>query len=116
MNKVPNSEEEKLLSEIVKLDSTIFGMICGIIIGLIIFIATNWLILAGGYKTPDGKIIVGPHLQLLSHFFIGYKVTFWGSIIGFVYGFASGSIIGTLIAWLYNKIIYLRNRKIRSKY
>lgn len=110
MNNIPESEEEKILSEIVKLDSTIFGLICGITFGLILFIATNWLIIAGGYKSQDGHVIVGPHLKLLSHFFIGYRVSFFGSIIGFLYGFASGSMIGTLIAWLYNKIIYLRNR------
>jgi len=33
--------------------------------------------------TERGEYIVGPHLQLLSQFFIGYKVSFWGSIIGF---------------------------------
>lgn len=111
MDEITEQEEQKLLSEIVKLDSTLFGLISGLIFGLIIFIATNWLILAGGHTGPDGKVIIGPHLQLLGQFFIGYEVTFWGSIIGFVYGFACGSIFGTLIAWLYNKILYLRQSK-----
>lgn len=104
-------EEERLLREAVKLDATVFGLILGLVTGLIIFIATNWLILAGGHVGPDGQIVIGPHLELLGRFFIGYKVTFFGSIIGFVYGFATGSIFGTLISWLYNKIIYIRNKK-----
>lgn len=108
MNDLTPEEEEKLLAEVVKLNATVFGIILGIVFGLIIFVATNWLILAGGYTDPQGKTIVGPHLELLGQFFIGYKVSFLGSIIGFLYGFATGSIIGTLIAWLYNKIILFR--------
>ena len=112
MNEYINEDEEKrLLTEAVNLDATVFGLILGLIIGLIIFLATNWLILAGGHVDPDGNIVIGPHLELLGQFFVGYKVTFLGSIIGFVYGFAAGSIFGTLISWLYNKIIYLRNNK-----
>ncbi len=109
MNELNEDEEKRLLTEAVKLDATVFGLILGLIIGLIIFIATNWLIIAGGHVDPGGEIIIGPHLELLGQFFIGYKVTFFGSIIGFVYGFATGSIFGTLISWVYNKIIYLRN-------
>lgn len=109
MNELNEDEEKRLLTEVVKLDATVFGLILGLIIGLIIFIATNWLIIAGGHVGPEGEVIIGPHLELLGQFFIGYKVTFFGSIIGFVYGFAAGSIFGTLISWVYNKIIYLRN-------
>jgi hypothetical protein len=109
LNKLNEDEEKRLLTEAVKLDATVFGLILGLIIGLIIFIATNWLIIAGGHVVPGGEVIIGPHLELLGQFFIGYKVTFFGSIIGFVYGFATGSIFGTLISWVYNKIIYLRN-------
>ena len=109
MNELNEDEEKRLLTEAVKLDATVFGLILGLIIGLIIFIATNWLVIAGGHVGPGGEVIIGPHLELLGQFFIGYKVTFFGSIIGFVYGFATGSIFGTLISWVYNKIIYLRN-------
>lgn len=109
MNELNEDEQKRLLTEAVKLDATVFGLILGLIIGLIIFIATNWLIIAGGHVGPAGDVIIGPHLELLGQFFIGYKVTFFGSIIGFVYGFATGSIFGTLISWVYNKIIYLRN-------
>lgn len=108
MSDLTPEEEEKLLAEVVRLNSTVFGIILGLIVGLVIFIATNWLVLAGGHVDAQGRVVVGPHLQLLGQFFIGYKVSFWGSLIGFFYGLVTGSIIGTLIAWLYNKIIYIR--------
>ncbi|HEX3035052.1 MAG TPA: hypothetical protein VHT73_07955 [Thermodesulfobacteriota bacterium] len=102
------SDEEKLLNAVVWLDAKVLGLILGILFGLVIFIATNWLLIKGGQMTPDGKYVVGPHLQLLSQFFIGYNVSFLGSIIGFFYGFAVGTISGTLIGWIYNKIVSLR--------
>jgi ABC-type nitrate/sulfonate/bicarbonate transport system permease component len=60
--------------------------------------------------TPDGKYVVGPHLQLLGQFFIGYKVSFLGSIVGFFYGFALGTLCGAAIGWIYNKIVDFRTR------
>jgi hypothetical protein len=102
MKPIQPPEEERLVHAIVILNAKILGLILGIIFGLIIFIATNWLVLKGGR-------VVGPHLQLLSQFFIGYRVSFLGSIIGFFWGFAVGSLIGTTIGWIYNRIVELRN-------
>lgn len=103
-------DEEKLLRGILRLNAKILGLVLGILIGLIIFIGTNWLLIKGGYTTPDGKYIVGPHLQLLSQFFTGYRVSFLGSIIGFLYGFALGTLCGSAIGWIYNKIVDFRTR------
>ena len=99
---INSKEEERLIHAVVFLNAKILGLILGIIFGLIIFIATNWLVLKGGS-------VVGPHLQLLGQFFIGYKVSFAGSIIGFFWGFAVGSLCGTTIGWVYNRIVELRN-------
>ncbi len=103
-------DEEILLKGVLRLNAKILGLVLGILMGLIIFIGTNWLLIKGGQMTPSGKYVVGPHLQLLSQFFIGYKVSFLGSIIGFFYGFALGTLCGTLISWIYNKVIDLRAR------
>jgi hypothetical protein len=100
-NQTP-AEEERLIHAVVVLNAKILGLILGIVCGLIIFIATIWLVVKGG-------TVVGPHLQLLGQFFIGYKVSFWGSIIGFFWGFAIGSLCGTAIGWIYNRIVELRN-------
>jgi len=102
------SEEEKLLSAVVQLNAKMLGLILGLLFGLVIFLATNWLVIKGGPITRSGKEIVGPHLQLLSQFFIGYSVSFLGSIIGFLYGFAAGTICGTFIGWIYNWIVDLK--------
>lgn len=101
-------DEEKLFSAVLRFNSKALGLILGILLGLAIFIATNWLIILGGHIGPHGEHVVGPNLQLLSQFFIGYRVSFLGSIIGFAYGFAVGSLAGALIGWIYNKIVDLR--------
>ncbi len=106
--KKTNSEEDRLYSAVMILNTKMLGLTLGITAGLVLFMATNWLVLKGGHTGPGGQYIVGPHLQLLSQFFIGYKVSFLGSIMGFFYGFAFGTIFGTLIGWIYNKIIQLR--------
>ncbi len=103
-----SSEEEKLLSAVVLLNAKMLGLVLGILFGLAIFVSTNWLIIKGGHTTPSGEYVVGPHLQLLSQFFIGYRVSFLGSIIGFAYGFAVGTLSGVLIGWVYNRIVTLR--------
>ena len=102
------SEEEKLLSAVVRLNAKMLGLILGLLFGLVIFLATNWLVIKGGPITRSGEEIVGPHLQLLGQFFIGYRVSFLGSIIGFLYGFAAGTICGTFIGWIYNWIVDLK--------
>ena len=103
------SDEEKLLQAVAFLNAKVLGLILGILLGLAIFIATNWLIIKGPHVTGSGREVLGPHMQLLSQFFIGYKVSFMGSIIGFLYGFAIGTIAGSLIGWLYNRIVSIRH-------
>jgi len=94
--------EERLFSGVLWLNAKILGLSLGLLCGLSIFIATNWLVLKGG-------TVVGPHLQLLSQYFIGYRVSFFGSFIGFAYGFAVGTLSGSLVGWIYNRITKLRN-------
>jgi hypothetical protein len=102
-------EEEKLFSGILRLNAQILGLILGLLMGLAIFIVTNWLVIKGGPVSSEGGYVVGPHLQLLSQFFIGYRVSFLGSIVGFCYGFAVGTLTGATIGWIYNKIVDFRN-------
>jgi hypothetical protein len=94
--------EEKLFSGVLWLNVKVLGLALGLLFGLGLFLATNWLVLKGGE-------VVGPHLQLLSQYFIGYRVSFLGSFIGFAYGFAVGTLSGALIGLIYNKIVALRN-------
>ena len=72
------------MTRLLRVSAAAHGMATGLIAGLALFLATNWLVLKGG---P----VVGPHLALLAQFFIGYRVTFVGSLIGFGYAFILGS-------------------------
>ncbi|MFP4082055.1 MAG: hypothetical protein ACLFVG_04760 [Candidatus Aminicenantes bacterium] len=101
--------EEKLFKGVLRLNAKYLGLVLGLLLGLVIFIATNWLLIKA-QALPGEEQVVGPHLQLLSQFFIGYRVSFVGSIIGFLYGFALGTLMGTAIGFIYNKIVDFRGR------
>ena len=101
-NKNNTINEKRLFDGLLLFNAKILGLSLGLLFGLGIFIATNWLVLKGGK-------VVGPHLQLLSQYFIGYRVSFFGSFIGFAYGFAVGTLSGSLIGWIYNRITKFRN-------
>jgi hypothetical protein len=101
-DKTRGTEEEKLFSGILWLNMKALGLALGLLFGLAIFIATNWLVLKGGEP-------MGPHLSLLGQYFIGYRVSFLGSFIGFAYAFAVGTLSGALIGWIYNTIVEVRN-------
>ena len=111
MEDTTQSNENKLFNAVLRLNAKMVGMALGLLLGFAVFIATNWLVIKGGHITPSGEYVVGPHLQLLSQFFIGYKVSFLGSIIGFFYGFTIGTLSGAAIGWIYNKIADFRNSK-----
>ena len=98
-----------LARALLRLDSKLLSLVVGVVLALTIFVATNWLVVMGGYVDDQGETVVGPHLALLGKFFIGYKVTFLGSLVGAFYGFAVGSIIGAAISHIYNKLATLRN-------
>lgn len=95
--------EDILQRAVLRLNANILGVVLGILGGLAIFIATNFLILKGGE-------VVGPHLSLLRNFFPFYSVTFLGSIVGLGYGFLSGYVAGVAIAVIYNTVVKLRRR------
>jgi len=108
LNTKPKNDE-KLFKAVIKFNTKLLGLALGLILGLAIFLATNWLLIKGGHTAPDSQSVIGPHLQLLSQFFIGYKVSFLGSIIGFFYGFAVGTLCGSVFGLIYGKIVGLRN-------
>lgn len=108
MDKDNNAIERLVLVELMRLNGVILGVILGILFGLVVFLATIILLLKGGDP-------VGPHLALLGQFFIGYRVTFAGSIIGLLYGFGLGFVVGYMIASLYNWMASFREKRSRGK-
>ena len=97
--------EEELLRSTLRMNARLTGLLFGLFLGVGIFLATNWLVLKGGPIDADGQAIVGPHLALIGQYFLGYSVTFVGSLIGLCYGFAFGFVTGSLVGWLYNKFV-----------
>jgi hypothetical protein len=95
------NDEEVLVSALLRLSGRILGVVLGVLFALLIFLATNWLVIKGG---P----VVGPNLSLLGQYFIGYTITFAGSLIGSLYGFVVGYVSGVLIAWVYNQVALWR--------
>src|SRR6516225_3425600 len=94
--------EDVVQTRLLRLNATVQAVVVGIVAGLAIFIATNWLILKGGHVGPDGARVIGPHLSLLGQFFVGYRVTFVGSLIGFAYAFILGFTVAYGVATIYN--------------
>jgi len=98
-----------IIRSLAKLDGIALGISLGTLFGLVVFLATNILVIKGGE-------VIGPNLGLLAEYFIGFRVTFAGSVIGLGYGFGLGFIIGWLIALLRNLIItiYIFLMKLRT--
>ena len=94
-------EDKALVGAILRFNGNILGLVFGSIGALIVFLATNWLLIKGGDP-------VGPHLSLLGQFFIGYSVTFVGSLIGAAYAFACGYVAGLIVAYVYNGVVWLK--------
>jgi len=88
---------------IVRIHSGVLALVCGILGGAGLFLMTVWLLIRGGPR-------VGAHLQLLSHYFYGYSVTWGGSVVGLVYGIIVGGVAGWVIGTVYNGVVWLRHR------
>lgn len=88
---------EELQDTLLRLNARAWGVGFGLTMGLVIFVATNVLVLRGGE-------VVGPHLSLLGVFLPGYSVTFVGSLVGFVYLFVIGYGFGRLVGEIYNRL------------
>lgn len=84
-------------NRLLQLNARAWGISFGLMLGGGLFLATVFLVLKGG---P----MVGQHLNLLSAFFPGYRVTWLGAFIGFVYAFVLGYALGRLIGGVYNRL------------
>ena len=88
----------ELRRAIQRLNERAWGIAVGMLAGTGLFIATNVLVVKGGAQ-------VGLHLSLLGRYFPGYRVTFVGSMIGFIYCFVLGYIVGRMIGMVYNRLV-----------
>ena len=76
-----------------KLNVKSFALTCGLVWGVALFTLTWWII---SFEGATGEP------TLIGMIYRGYTISPAGSIIGFVWAFVDGLIIGALFAWLYN--------------
>ncbi|MES2304446.1 MAG: hypothetical protein V4558_03025 [Gemmatimonadota bacterium] len=95
MTELTKEEEREVRRAILRLNSQAWGVSFGMLLGLGLFIATVVLVVKGGEN-------VGAHLGLLSVYLPGYRVTWPGAFLGFVYAFVIGYALGRLVGTVYN--------------
>ena len=81
-----------------RLDARALAIAVGAVTGAGVTLATLALVIKGGE-------VVGPNLTLLSHYFIGFRVSSGGAVIGGAYGFLLGALSGYGIARLRDRIL-----------
>ncbi len=97
----PNREISRAVA---RLHAGIMALIFGAVCGLGLFVMTAWLVIKGG---P----MVGLHLELLHHYFIGYSVTWPGAFVGLFEGGLLGALLGWGIGMIYNRIVGVRTAR-----
>lgn len=93
-----------------RMDKIAFATAVGSVSGLLVFLATIWLVIKGGD-------VVGPNLRLLAQYFIGYTVTVKGAFIAFSYSFVWAFLFGWLFSYLRNLFLafYLYRAKKKAE-
>jgi hypothetical protein len=94
-NSIHGPTENVVVIQLKRINTVPLAMSFGLLTGLAVFVATNWLVLKGGD-------VVGPHLALLAEYLVGYRVSFVGSLVGFVEVFLIGFATAYSMAALYN--------------
>jgi hypothetical protein len=97
------SDAEELSRATARIHAGVLAVVCAMIGGAGLFAMTVWLLLKGG-------VMVGSHLQLLGNYFIGYSVTWPGSLVGLFYGALFGGVIGWAIGRIYNAVAGFRQK------
>jgi hypothetical protein len=96
---MPKTPEASAQMAVLRLNARAWGIAFGLLLGGALFLATVILVIKGG---PT----VGRHLVLLSAFFPGYRVTWFGAFVGFVYAFVVGYALGRVIGGVYNRMAF----------
>ena len=91
-----------------RMDKLAFAAALGTVSGLAMFLATIWLIIKGGD-------VIGPNLQLLGQYFIGYTVSIKGAFIGMGYSLFWGFLFGWLFAYIRNLGLALFIYRVKRK-
>lgn len=105
----PEEVPRSLLLAFAPLHKAGLGAACAFVCGLLVFFVTAFLIV-----THSGGPL-GPHLGLLSQFFLGYSVTWEGALVGLLWGSALGFVVGWMFAFVRNLVLALYLILIRAR-
>jgi len=103
VEKGEEGDGHRIPSRLFRMNALVNGIVGGVLGGVGLLVVTLWLVIKGG---PN----VGAHLRLLANFFPGYSVTWTGSLLGLLYGFAAGFLLAYAASRLYNFFLGLRKR------
>ena len=78
-----------------KLSVKSFSLTTGLVWGIGLFLLTWWVIAFDGITGEP---------TLIGRLYRGYSISPMGSIIGLIWAFIDGLIVGAIFAWLYNLI------------
>ena len=95
MARLTPQESQAIERETLHLNAQAWGISFGLLCAVAIFLATMVLVLRGGDH-------IGAHLSLLAVYLPGYRVSFLGAFIGFIYLFVIGYALGRLVGIVYN--------------
>ena len=82
-----------------KLNAVKFGLAGGILSGLFILLLTFFSLVGSGYASTWTGMIVE------IYGFLGYSISWFGVVLGAIYGFIDGFIFCGVFALIYNKLL-----------
>src|SRR5690606_13851268 len=92
-----------LRTRVIRLNVAVPALSVGIVSGLLLGFATLLLVVRDGAGA-------GPHLTLLGQMLPGYRVTYFGALLGVGYGLVIGTLCGYCGARIYNLIASVNHR------
>jgi len=103
-----NKVSKALLAAFAPLHRLAMGVAAGVVLGGLVFLMTASVLIRGPYQG-------WPNLALLGHYFLGYTVTWFGALIGLLWGFAVGFLMGWGFALLRNFAVWAWLLVVRSR-
>ena len=94
-------ETDEVSRAVARIQTGVLVLVGALLGGMGLFMMTAWLLIKDGPQ-------VGTHPQLLGQYFIGYSVTWKGSLVGLFYGALTGGIVGWAVGTVYNGIVGVR--------
>ena len=103
VQKPMNADKAVLMAGFARMDAVAMAVALGTVCAVGLFLLTATLLIKGA---PPGKHI-GTHLGLLGIYLPGYSISWGGSIVGAIYAWMVGALIGFVWAVMWNLTHYI---------